>query len=484
MGLETPTAGLQVTPLNSARSTFDGQSAVDAMIAAFRNGQVTTADLIDRATKMPALRQQVADVTNPANVAARNKILLENAAQESTATLKAKLELEQNSQLAKIPVEYKAKIQDLYKANFFPPTVSLSSWDSNAAAAVNSAHSTLKEWESEAASANSLNKSIKTGTTTVGGIEVAVPKTPTEKIADAGAVDYNNAWESTYNNPASWVSAGKPKVWRDLYKRPPGTSTIISKGDGTVSVGHVPDSATTPSAVDALTISPRVASSDGKAPSVTLGSLEPGASLVGKPPPTPVYHITEVQGRARSFAESAKISSEELARLSGAKFDPTTLGTYTANAASNVWGLGALEGLKSDELKNYNTAQENWGMGLLRLQSGAAITPKEGLNYAKMYFPQIGDGESTVRLKARLRAGQEKVAMDIINNVPFDTSKTIEDLDAQAKDVQKLSKPPAGLQSVTLGGNPAQALTQGGIVYVRVTPTKTNAPAPLKVIRR
>ena len=79
------------------------------------------------------------------------------------------------------------------------------------------------------------------------------------------------------------------------------------------------------------------------------------------------------------------------------KFDPT--------GGMDSWALTNWS--SSPELQQYEQAMSNWGQAVLRQESGGAITPVEGLEYARTFFPRFGDSAQVVAQKKAQR--DEKV---------------------------------------------------------------------------
>ena len=79
------------------------------------------------------------------------------------------------------------------------------------------------------------------------------------------------------------------------------------------------------------------------------------------------------------------------------KFDPT--------GYRQGWSLS--NATASKEKQQYDQAKSNWGMAILRQESGGAITPAEGLAYAETFFPRVGDSKEAIDQKRLQR--QEKV---------------------------------------------------------------------------
>lgn len=493
MGLETPTVGLQVQPLGAARSTFDGQSAVEAMIAAFRNGQVTTADLIERATKMPALRQAVTDATDPEQVAARKKILVENASQEAITTEANKFALKQAQDLAKIPVQVRAKIEDLAKHGALDPSFSAASYDENQKKVIDARWNSLQKWKRQAELATATLKTVEEKE------DYDEAHNPLGKRPVIGQRRVNDAahsslqkYSAAYATPTSfndWLKDGSPEPNTDLINAPKGTTVYTP--------------APTPGATPGLKVIPANAPT-GSAAAKLAGNVLPGTStltvqpadptLIGTPPlakPASVPRLTEKQSSAAYFGARALETNSVLKTLQEKGFDPASAGAW----AQSTFAKGPLQALKSQDIKAYDLAKEAWLQGLLRMESGAAISQKEQGWYDRTFFPVIGDGPEVQEQKASLRNSLEKTASMIAENDELGEKALIK-IEGEAEQFHKnytsgnLVGTPAyskaigeNAKPITIGGKPTTYIQQGNRFFVPdpALAQKTNAPAKIAV---
>lgn len=492
MGLETPTVGLQVQPLAAPRSTFDSQSAVNDMIAAFRNGQVTTADLIERATKMPALRQQVADVTDPAQVAARKQILLENASQEALATEANKFALKQANDLAKIPASIRAKADDLAKHGALDPNFSAASYDENQKAIIEARWNSLQKWKRQAEMAATTLNTVKEAEV-YDAAHNPLGKRPVvgQKRVNDAAHSSLQKYVAAYATPASfndWLKDGAPEPNTDLINAPKGATVYLP--------------AATPGAVPTLQKFPEGAPTR-EAAAKLAGDVLPGQSTltveandpsaIGTPrieaPKDP--KLTEKQVTSLTFTARAKEANTVFDKLkSTSDFDPTSIWTWF----QNTFFRGPLLHFKDQEVREFNSAKELWLQGLLRMESGAAISAKEQNWYESVFFPVLGDGDEVVKQKASMRNAVEQAARLAAQNADLGDS-AMRKLEGAHEEFFKnyksgnLAGTPAynekhgaSTRPVTLGGKPT-TYTQIGTKYFVPDPAqqKTNTPTKLKV---
>lgn len=84
--------------------------------------------------------------------------------------------------------------------------------------------------------------------------------------------------------------------------------------------------------------------------------------------------------------------------MASKKFDP-------ASTSSQVQAMypPIFEGAKTPEQKSYEQIVRNFGSAVLRKESGAAISPTEYADVAKMYFPQPGDTKEQLLQKEQSR---------------------------------------------------------------------------------
>lgn len=116
----------------------------------------------------------------------------------------------------------------------------------------------------------------------------------------------------------------------------------------------------------------------------------------------PPRQFSGEQSKAAGFANDALTSEENVAKLmspsdpKAKKFDPT---------GNQGWSLSNYT--SSPELQQYKQAKKNWGLAVLRQESGGAITEAEAEEYADAFFPKFGDSPAVVAQKQKQR--EEKV---------------------------------------------------------------------------
>jgi len=150
------------------------------------------------------------------------------------------------------------------------------------------------------------------------------------------------------------------------------------------------------------------------APGQPFGPL--GMVTSKKEAPSKPY--TEVQGRALIALNRAAASNKVLNSLEqNPEFDPTAISSQARMAAYRAGTTGqiaaSLTGMTAEE-RNYVSSAASWLQGLLRLESGAAISAKEQAWYDRTFFPVVGDDKSVRANKAQARKAVETAMEQVI----------------------------------------------------------------------
>lgn len=121
----------------------------------------------------------------------------------------------------------------------------------------------------------------------------------------------------------------------------------------------------------------------------------------------PPRQFSGEQSKAAGFANDALTSEANVDKLMNpaqepgksppSKFDPT---------GHQGWAISNLTA--GENLEKYQQAKRNWGLAVLRQESGGAITEKEADEYANAFFPTYGDGPEVVAQKRAQRAEKVK----------------------------------------------------------------------------
>lgn len=145
--------------------------------------------------------------------------------------------------------------------------------------------------------------------------------------------------------------------------------------------------------------------SAASAPGVSVGQPVPGVGISLGATTEGVKAPTEAQQRAQLALSRFAQSNDMFQALRDAGYDPTS---------TVSWINGMLpEVLKSGDRKAYDSAVNAWSQGLLRLESGAAISRQEKTWYDKAFFPQVADPPAVVASKDAMRHDIERMVAEI-----------------------------------------------------------------------
>lgn len=179
------------------------------------------------------------------------------------------------------------------------------------------------------------------------------------------------------------------------------------------------------------------------APAAPAGAATPAGLQVKLPPQNP--HAgrapTDVQIKAANFVARSLGANEVFQNLQNAGYDPGA----TKNWVQDFF-VGPLAGLKSADQREYNSARDSWLQGLLRLESGAAISTKEESWYRNVFFPGLNDPPAVQKQKELMRSDVERVADTVARGGGLDAGE----LYAIRKQAESLSQ-----ASTSASGSPA-----------------------------
>jgi hypothetical protein len=140
----------------------------------------------------------------------------------------------------------------------------------------------------------------------------------------------------------------------------------------------------------------------GKPPSgyryTANGNLE---AIPGGPAAATSKQLTETQAKATGLYRAASEAARTMNTVQG--YNPTLVANALDQSNFSATGLGQTD-------RRVLNAQRAFANAVLRLESGAAITPAEINEKARTLFPAPGDGPEAVADKARLR-GQSLAAL-------------------------------------------------------------------------
>ena len=148
----------------------------------------------------------------------------------------------------------------------------------------------------------------------------------------------------------------------------------------------------------------------GAAPAPTgvipTGTPVAGGYSLGNTPKAPAIKApTEAQQRAQLALARFSQAGDMQAALKEAGYDPTSIGSWMNGMLPQV--------LKTGDRKQYEAATDAWSQGLLRLESGAAISRQEKDWYNRAFFPQVRDPENVLLAKESMRHDIERMVAEI-----------------------------------------------------------------------
>jgi len=156
------------------------------------------------------------------------------------------------------------------------------------------------------------------------------------------------------------------------------------------------------------------------------------SGIEGKPP-------NEAQGNAIAFGARMDYSNRILEGLE--KENVTSGGRIKGFVSGTLQSLVPYQGEKlaagaesvmrpfsSEKQNNYEQAKENFITAVLRKESGASINPDEFAREERKYFPQPGDGDSTIKQKQEAR----RLAISAMRQVAGPFAKNIDAISSGA----------------------------------------------------
>lgn len=114
---------------------------------------------------------------------------------------------------------------------------------------------------------------------------------------------------------------------------------------------------------------------------------------------------TEAQQRAQTAVQKFAQSGRMEDAIAG--YDPTTYSSWIAGLMPNFLRFGA------QSRQTFEAARGLWQQGLLRMESGAAISPSEQVWYNTTFFPELNDPPALVEAKGNARRGVEDTVAEI-----------------------------------------------------------------------
>lgn len=201
------------------------------------------------------------------------------------------------------------------------------------------------------------------------------------------------------------------------------------------------------------TISPQIGQS---IPGIGIVTGTTAPSIATKPP-------TEAQQRALLALPRFEQANVALQDLQARNYDPTSWTSWVDSFLPQI--------IKSGDRKEFETATSAWAQGLLRLESGAAISPKEESWYARTFFPQVNDPANVVKQKESLRHSVEAMVAEAgsAGPIPEDLKRRAQSVFAAAESFNKPGTP-AVAAPTNVPATENTAVVGGQTYKVRVDP--------------
>lgn len=445
MGLETgvqnPLGRIDVAALAPRPDVVVEPRTALAMQAAFQQAGEFQNQAHDRMIAAPVVEAQARLAADPAMIDAQKRMALAKTAEAEADVATKKAMLAKVSLHPEFSENSKAMMQELFKdgVNIAPYEGEDLSTFQNRLTGEWVDHN---DWKNQVAAAAALTSGVKQGKVdNFAGPVSGAAETPVA-VDQVREVD---RWKQKYSNDyKSWKARGREKVPTLIFEGiSPGQSSAPVPQDAPMNdLGGNPIS---------VSVVPRSATSATGAPAAGWKALpEAGAKR------------SEVQDRAALALVRFQTSAPIFAKLKEEGFDPAS----AANAFQSAAFLGPLEGSKSEQLKQYEAAQLPWIQGVLRMESGAAISRDEEKKYTRAFFPRYGDSSSVQKQKEDLRDTIERIMSQIASGKPFDSADQSALTITRAKaDVL------AGIENT--GGAPMKTWESNGVKYNETTDPQT-----------
>lgn len=419
MGLETPAPGLGRIDVNQITggppAPVVEPRAVAALTEAFRNGQVTANEIHDRFVNAPAVEARAKFASDPQVLAAAKKQAIEQANQTELENSAIKQKMAHDALLETVPFPVREMQKDLEQAGW--PVMEAPN-SPTFAQEVGRRFRVLQDYKTNKAFAASdlaiaKDQSIKNKS---GATVLTKINKDTNEVIDPSKLAIPAAFNAMFPTVQEYDKAGSPKY----------TSVIFGNAPGTV--------AATPQPVQPPPNGPGIPQDMPipQLPDNSQGSGVPGLVTEEAPPDKPG---SEVATRAATFVARAGEADKVFKALDAQGFDPASW----ASKAQDYF-YGPLAAAKTTEKRQYDAAMNGWIQGLLRLESGAAISSKEQSWYSETFFPGLNDPPAVQQQKAALRAGVEQVASAIAGQGNLDSASVLK-LNGILEDASKIAPP-------------------------------------------
>lgn len=456
--------------------------AVAQLADAFRNGFITADDIVARVGETGKAKKKLElqltnEASSPEAQAAR-----QNQTKLAGARAGAALPLVQpQADLMQSEMERQAAYQKFPAAAFFDqyaPALGLEQpmdaagkpdWAKKAEIG-----SQLAVWQTDKEKAKQELANIDTHASADGTQLIPVTKQGTPV-----PVSHVKALQDKLNKPFQYIPAGTASVTPGAAPAPAAPApnrptTTLYGADAQAAAdyaeraasGGAPSVTPTPSAPVSPMVVPRTSAPSAKP---SIGANPPAGTPIGDtgfslgPPKAKDMQDkapTEAQQRAELALARFAQSNDMFKSLRDAGYDPTSIGSWMDSFLPQV--------LKTGDRKAYESAVDAWSQGLLRLESGAAISRQEKSWYERAFFPQVNDPPAVVESKGQMRRDIEKMVGEIAQAGAVVSPESA----AQVKRIYEQANAnvtPNGVKAPSAGA-PAPAVEIPGIGKVRKRP--------------
>lgn len=482
--LQTNAGGLLAQAV-APRDNVVTPNSVAALADAFRKGQISADDIIERygnlaKTKEKAQIQGLDEFIHPDAIAARQAqtALIGDRAKEEAASLplefQAKNAQYQATKIAAQQGNNKAMMDIAIKHGFggyLPaPGTEFSEAD---ARQVQKVYQIASRYENAIKGAQDIEKDVDRERYEVTDADGTITRDPSKDAlhSKTSAITYTaeqavRAKRLSNMTPEQYVAAGSPTV--DDYVFGGSTAEGGGGGMGKNSVVPVKDLQTPKKTVTTKTTSPDGTVTEKTEVIEATSHPNPDAAAVIDKPSldvsgayvkkagtgVPQKAMTDVQGRAALGLPRFEESNKLMEGLKSAGYNPA--GTWQS-ATAFLPGPARPENRQSFEL-----AKNAFAQGILRLESGAAISVSENKNYGEVFFPKWGDTPAVMQEKENLRAGVAAIAAEIATSGGVATP----DVQAKANVIKERAKAVTSA-SPAAGGGTAHFLPEAKKTLVR-----------------
>lgn len=396
-------------------------SAVAALSQAFREGQVSADDIISRygdvaKAKDKAMIQGLDEFISPEAIQARKDLVSAQGGQARLAGAKAKAELpliglESDAKSAQLealrtqaelsPNRYDLKRDFALQAGFDVPDVPKDGPNEDWQKQVNEVFKKATKYRVTQANALGMLQHIESKPAEI----VKIVNGQKETRLDSKNVTHIDKRTGAIIDPKTYQRlVGLAYSLPGDHEDNPVTmiDAIMGTKPGTV---VEPKTASSKTPVDdnftypAIGVTPAAPTPAASAPMLdTEGVLIKSEPATEKAP-------TEAQQRAELAIARFGTANEVFNYLSQKGYDPTSVTSWVNRYLPEI--------IKSGDRKTYDSAVDAWSQGLLRLESGAAISRQEKGWYEKAFFPQVNDPPVVVATKEQMRHDVEKMTAEI-----------------------------------------------------------------------